>query len=185
MNCNLNWKGKELARISTHLKQNSRGLELDGTVSVTPVNLRAVIRGQADFMDPAASWTELKAGQNITLPGNLARINPALGAITGTARLDATARIDLSQGAPRLPASLKLTRASMRHDQTKIVLDGGQVSLSFANALELRSDPEQRLTFDRLQLGGVNLEKGDIRFQMEGPHSFLVKSSSWSPGSSP
>ena len=175
VNCNLNWKGKDLARVSAQLKQNSRGLELDGTVSVTPANLRAVIRGQADFMEPAASWAELKAGQNITLPGNLARINPALGAITGTARLDATARIDLSQGAPRLPANLKLTRASMRHDQTKTVLDGGQVSLSFANALELRSDPEQRLTFDRLQLGGVNLEKGDIRFQMEGPNSFLVE----------
>lgn len=175
INGDLNWKGKGLAKISTRLTQNARGLTLDGTASVLPVTVHAAIKGQIDLLNSSTSWLEVKAAQNIALPGNLVRINPALSQISGTARLDAQARLDLSQGVPQLPASFKLTKVSIQHAQSKTVLTGGQASLAFTNTLDLRSKPDQQLAFERLQLGAVDLEKGDIRYQVEDLHSFLVE----------
>jgi hypothetical protein len=171
----LTWKGTRLAEISTRLTQNARGLALDGAVSTLPVTVHATVKGQFDLLDFTASRLEVKAAQNIVLPGNLARINPVLGQISGTARLNAQAGLDLSQGVPQVPTEFTLTDAAIQHHQTKTVLTGGRASLAFTNALDLRSKPDQQLAFERLQLGAVDLEKGDIRYQVEGLHSFLVE----------
>jgi hypothetical protein len=180
----VNWNKKGLAKISSRIVQKLHGFSLDGTASLLPVTIRASLKGDMNLFRPEESWMELKAAQNLTLPGNLARFAPALGELSGSARLDATARLDMSRGVPMLPATLRLSGLSLNHTQSKTTLSNATAFLSFANLLTVRSDPDGRMTFDRLQLGTVILDQGDIHFQVEAPHSILVEGCSfrWAGG---
>lgn len=175
LDLDLRRQNKGLAKISTRLAQNLRGLEIGGSLNILPVAVRGAVSGQLDLLQPTKTWVEIKTGQEITLPGNLKDISPALGALTGQGRLDATARLHLEQGVPQMPLSLRLRDLRIHHAQTKTVLTGLALSLNFNDLLTTRSAPDQPLRFDRLQLGGVILDNGDIRYQVEGPHSVLVE----------
>jgi len=175
MNVDVNWKKKDLAKISSRIVQKVHGLSLDGSVSVLPVELRASLKGHVDMLKPEASWVEVNAAQELILPGNLARFAPTLSELSGSVRLVANARLDLSRGAPMVPASMKLTGLTLAHGQSKTTLNNGSAALAFSDLLTFRSDPAGRMAFDRLQLGAVILEQGDIRFQIEALHSILVE----------
>ena len=175
MSLDLKWKGKDLAKISCKIAQDLHGARFDGTLSVLPVAVRATLKGRIDAKDISGSWAEIKAAQTISLPGNLASLVPAVGELSGNARLDATARLDMSRGTPMLPADLKLTGLSLAHTKSEITLTKGSVELAFSNLLNMRSDPDGRMNFDRLQLGTIILEQGDIHFQIEALHSILVE----------
>jgi hypothetical protein len=175
MNLDLKWKGKDLAKISCKIAQDLHGANLDGTLFVLPVAVRATLSGRIDAQDISGSWAEVKAAQTISLPGNLASLVPAVGELSGNARLDAAARLDMSRGIPMLPADLKLTGLSLAHAKSEITLTKGAVDLAFSNLLSMRSDPDGRMNFDRLQLGTIVLEQGDIHFQIEALHSILVE----------
>lgn len=171
----LKWKGKGLAKISSKIAQNLHGASLEGTLSALPLAVRATLKGRIDTKDISSSWIELKAAQTISLPANLTSLVPALGDLSGSARLNATARLDMSKGVPTLPTDLKLTGLSLAHTESEITLDGGAVELAFSNLLNMRSDPDGRMNFERMQLGTIILEKGDIHFQVEALHSILVE----------
>ncbi|MBE1423850.1 hypothetical protein H4684_000471 [Desulfomicrobium macestii] len=171
----LKWKGKGLAKISSRIAQDLHGASLDGNLSVLPVAVRAPLKGRIDAKNISGSWIEMKAAQTITMPGKLTSLLPALGDLSGSARLDATARLDMSSGAPMLPADLKLTGLSLAHTTSELTLSGGAVELAFSNLLNMRSDPDGRMNFERLQLGTIILEQGDIHFQVEALHSILVE----------
>ena len=175
VNLDLNWDGKGLAKISSSIAQDLRGARLDGTVSVLPLAFRAAMKGRVDVRDIAESWLELKAGQNVSLPGNLGDFIPAARDLSGNARLDATARLDMSRGIPMLPVGLQISGLSLSHEKSKLSLNQGSIALSFSDLLNMRSDPDGSMNFDRLQLGTVILEQGNIHFQIEAMHSILIE----------
>jgi len=175
VNLDLNWAGKGLAKISSSVAQDLHGARLDGTISVLPLAFRAAMKGRVDLKDISGSWLELKAGQSVSLPGKLADFVPAARDLSGSARLDATARLDMSRGVPMLPVGMKISDLSLSHDKSKISLNQGSVALSFSDLLSMRSDPDARMNFDRLQLGTIILEQGVIQFQIEALHSVLVE----------
>ena len=175
VNLDLNWAGKGLAKISSSVAQDLRGARLNGTISVLPLAFRAVMKGHVDARDISRSWLELKAGQSVTLPGKLADFAPAVRDLSGSARLDATARLDMSRGVPMLPVDMKISGLSLDHEKSKLSLDQASVALSFSDLLSMRSDPDGRMNFDRLQLGTIILEQGEIHFQVEALHSILVE----------
>ena len=175
VNVDLNWDRKGVAKISSSVAQDLRGARLDGTVSVLPIAFSAAMKGQLDVSDISASWLEFKAGQNVSLPGSLGDFVPAARDLTGNARLDATARLDMSKGLPVLPVDVKIGGLTLSHEKSKLSLNQGAVALSFSDLMNMRSDPDGRMNFDRLQLGTVILEQGDIHFQIEALHSILVE----------
>jgi len=169
------WKKKRLAKISSRIAQNLHGFTLDGSLTATPVAIRASLKGVLDAVRPEASWVEVKTDQRLSLPGDLPSFVPALATLAGEARLEASARLDLSRGVPSIPASATLTDFTLTHEKAKAELTGGSLAIAFADLLSGRSEPAQFLTFERLQLGTVILDKGDVRFQVEAPHSILVE----------
>lgn len=175
VNLDLNWDGRGVAKISSSIAQDFRGARLEGTVSVLPLAFRAAMKGRLDLGDITASWLELKAGQKVSLPGNLGDFIPAARDLTGNARLDATARLDMSKGVPVLPVDMNVSGLTLSHEKSKLSLNQGAVALSFSNLLGMRSDPGGRMDFDRLQLGTIILEQGEIHFQVEALHSILVE----------
>ncbi len=175
VNLDLDWKGKGLAKISSKIVQDLHGARLDGTLSTVPAAVRASLKGVLDPLNISESWLEIKAGQTFSLPGNLKSMAPALADLSGSARLDANARLDMSQGRPRLPASVKLSGLSLAHAKSEMALSGGNLELAFSNLLDMRSDPDGRMNFDHLRSGTIILERGDIHFQIEALHSILVE----------
>lgn len=175
VNLDLNWAGKGLAKISSSIVQDLHGARLDGNISVLPLAFRAAMKGRVDVRDITGSWLELKTGQSVSLPGKLADFVPAARDLSGSARLDATARLDMSRGVAMLPVGMKISDLSLSHDKSKISLNQGSVALSFSDLLSMRSDPDARMNFDRLQLGTIILEQGEIHFQIEALHSILVE----------
>ncbi len=171
----LSHKAKAVGAVTSTVRQTESGLRLDGALALTPVTVRGAITGQLDMRAPEASWVQVKIGQKLAFPGQLARFAPAMGSLTGTARLDALVRLDASQGQPRCPASLHLRDIELNHGKTATTLGNANLALAFPDLLAARSDPDQRLTFGRLRLGSVALDQGDIRFQIEAPHSVLVE----------
>jgi hypothetical protein len=180
----VNWKKKPLAKFSSRIAQNLRGASVKGTLEIVPLGLRASVKGVLDAVRSGDSWVEAAIDQELSLPGGLAAFAPALADLAGNARLEGFARLDMSRGVPMVPVRLKLTDLALTHEKTKADLRGGALGLAFADLLSTRSDPDQRLTFESLQMGTVLLEKGDVRFQVEGPHSVLVEGCSfrWAGG---
>jgi hypothetical protein len=175
VNLDLNWAGKGLAKISSSVAQDLRGARLEGRVSMLPLAVRASLKGHLDAGNFSGSWLEIKAGQTINLPANLTDFVPAARDLSGSARLDATARLDMSRGAPLLPAAIKISDLALDHEKSKLALSAGSAELSFSDLLSMRSDPGGSIRFDRLQLGTIILEQGDIPFQLEALHSILVE----------
>jgi hypothetical protein len=175
MDIDVKWKGKGLAKISSRVAQDLHGAKLDGTISTLPIALRASMKGHISPQNISQSWLDIKASQDIFLPGNLKSLLPALADLSGNARLDATARLDMSRGRPRIPVSAKLGGLSLAHAKSKLTLSGGALELGFSDLMELRSDPDGRASFERMQIGTIVLERGDIHFQVEALHSILVE----------
>ncbi len=171
----VNWKKKPLARFSSRVAQNLRGASVKGALDVAPLGVRAAVKGALDVVRSRDSWVKATVDQDLALPGGLAALAPALADLAGSAHLEASTRLDMSRGVPTVPLDLKLTNLDLTHKETKATLDDGTLGIAFADLLSTRSDPDQRLTFETLQLGTVVLQKGDVRFQVEGPHSVLVE----------
>ncbi|NCD26035.1 MAG: hypothetical protein EOL86_10670 [Deltaproteobacteria bacterium] len=167
-------KSKAIGSVTASLRPKDSGLRLDGTLALTPLPVRGRITGQLVPRAPESSWIEVNIGQKLTFPGQLAGFAPVLGGLTGTARLDARIRLDAGQGQPSCPASLRLRDIELAHEGTT-ALTKANLSLNFPDLLTSRSDPEQRLGFQRLRLGSVLLDQGDIRFRVETPRSILVE----------
>jgi hypothetical protein len=171
----VNWKKKPLARFSSRVAQNLRGAAVNGALEIRPLGVRAAVSGLLDVQDMRGTRAEATVDQDLALPAGLAALAPALADLAGSARLKGTARLDMSRGVPVVPVDLKLTNLDLTHKETKATLAGGALDIAFADLLSTRSNPDQRLTFETLQLGTVVLQKGDVRFQVEGPHSVLVE----------
>ncbi len=175
VHCDLHQDRTRLAKFASRIAQTLHGLDLRGTLQTFPVAIILPIKGRLDLATPPNSWIEASANQTFELPGDLARLVPALAGLSGNGRLNLSARLDLSRGVPRLPTSLKVDNLILTHAQSKTTLSNGSFGLAFADLLTARSDPDQRLAFDRLQLGSIILDKGDIRYQIEAAHSVLVE----------
>lgn len=169
------WKKHALARLSARITQGPRGFDLGGRAELPLVGIHADLRGFLDFFSPEQTQLHVQADQTVVLPGRLARVFPALASLSGSARLNASAALQLGSGQPRIPARLAIAQCTLRHETAKMALENGTLDLAFADLATVRSMPRQRFSFQRLQLGSVELEAGEIHFQVEGPQSLFVE----------
>jgi len=81
-------------------------------------------------------------------------------------------------------AESRLSNASLRHRKNNITVEGIQMALLIPDLLKMRSAPEQKLKFTRASIGDMNIENGEIDFQIESPRSVLVEKShfNWCDG---
>lgn len=179
-------KGKTtLGRLDLTLEQRKTALNVRGTLTGSVLALKAGVTGALDMGDLDASTLGIELDdQLLRLPGNLRMLLPALGALSGSARVSGQAKLDLSSGTPRLPIKLKLRQAELNHHSAKLRLTGGRLECAFPDLLTLRSEPAQHLRFADIRLGNVLFTKGDVVFQIEHARNILVEecSFSWAGG---
>jgi hypothetical protein len=77
-----------------------------------------------------------------------------------------------------------LSNGKLRHRKNKIAVEGIQMALWIPDLVKMRSAPGQKLKFARASFGEMNIENGEIDFQIESPRSILVEKShfNWCDG---
>lgn len=166
----LDWKKTRLLRLAAGLTQKKHGLDVKGMTNIFPANIQAVVDGQVTLHDLENSWLNVSSQQTVLLPGNLPKLVPDLVGLSGSAQLDAKARLTLRHGAPKIPLRLELSNINLTQTDSKAAIHGGHLNLASADLLLGRSEPDQRLGFTRLELGALILENGDVHFQLEKPN---------------
>ncbi|TVL94924.1 MAG: hypothetical protein CV080_12125, partial [Candidatus Kuenenia stuttgartiensis] len=63
--------------------------------------------------------------------------------------------------------------------QKKMAIEGVELQLAMSDLLNLRSDPEQMLKFQRFTWGDIEIHEGEASFQIESPSSLFLKKSSF------
>jgi hypothetical protein len=58
-------------------------------------------------------------------------------------------------------------------------IEGIQTALFITDLFKIRSAPEQKLSFEKASLGGLNIHDGKIEFQIESTGSLLIEKSSF------
>jgi hypothetical protein len=79
----------------------------------------------------------------------------------------------------------KLRDGRLSWPENKITIDGIQATLSLPDLPNVRSAPQQTLTFKSASLGDIEVNNGSIDFQIESPQSFFIEKSrfKWCDGS--
>ncbi|MCK5419135.1 MAG: YdbH domain-containing protein, partial [Desulfobacterales bacterium] len=77
-----------------------------------------------------------------------------------------------------------LSNGKLRHRKNKITVEGIQMNLWIPDLIKMRSAPGQKLKFARASIGDMNIENGDIDFQIESARSVLIEKShfNWCEG---
>ena len=70
-----------------------------------------------------------------------------------------------------------ISNGELRHRKNKIAIEAIQMDLLIPHLAQMRSAPGQKLKFARASLGEMNLENGEIDFQIESTQSVLVEKS--------
>lgn len=171
----LHWKNHTAAGLNASISQETRGFRLVGALTLPFVGIQASLRGLLDTMALEQSWMEIQADQKVTLPAKLSTVLPKLASLSGSARLRASASLDVTSGRPKIPVRIAISQCMLRHEKAKLVLENGSLHVAFEDLAAMRSVPGQRLSFERLQLGSVVLDAGEIHFQVEGAQGLLVE----------
>lgn len=166
---------KRIAALAAALTPKGSGYTISGTTTLFPLSMRGTLTGQVDPFAPEQTVLSLSADHQLELPGTLPQFIPAARGTVGSGKLTLSGQLRMEHGYPVCPARIDLHDLSLSHEASTTRLSGGSLRLEFADLLTSRSQPEQELTFSRLELGSILIENGDIRFQIDAPQSILVE----------
>ncbi|GAB1410839.1 hypothetical protein MASR1M90_19930 [Desulfovibrionales bacterium] len=175
LDAQVRWQKKHTATLAVRLGQKNDNVRMDGKMHIQPADIRATMQGQLHPFAPTASWTEVQVNQKLALPGNLTTIVPALHEFSGSATVQANARLHMPKGIIQIPAQITVRDVQMQHAPSGFALENGVADLDIADLMSMRSKPDQRLGFAKVRVGKVVLENADIRYQIEAPHCIFVE----------
>lgn len=95
----------------------------------------------------------------------------------GKVSVEATAKYADGRLSPRV--TLRVKDARFADEEAKLSVEGISGDVIFTRFSPLGTRGGQRFTIDKLTMGDVHLVKGEIRFQLERPDSFLIEKSLW------
>jgi hypothetical protein len=77
-----------------------------------------------------------------------------------------------------------LSNGKILHRENKIAIENIGMDFFISDLFSMRSAPGQKLRFGHASIGGLNIENGEIVFQIESAHSLLIEKSrfNWCDG---
>ncbi|MDH4011033.1 MAG: YdbH domain-containing protein, partial [Desulfobacterales bacterium] len=182
------YQNLNLGTFQADLRQTTSGISFNGKLKNQLIpQLAAKFTGESNFWNakdhetrvqfelfypPAAPEIDLRkflpAAKGFTFEGKLLERG---NLVVGKKGLQATVESSLSNGI-------------LRHRKNKIAVEGIQMALWIPDLVKMRSAPGQKLKFVRASFGEMNIENGEIDFQIESPRSILVEKShfNWCDG---
>lgn len=179
--------GLQLGNLHSEIRQQGMGLIFQGRHESRLINaLVAEFKGRADF-DPESGY-ESEVFFNVpdfTLSRfNLGKISPGAAGILldGEAGLNGYFSTETGVNKGSMRAELKNSRFEFK--DKGLTVEGINLSLSLPALPELRSAPQQILTFKQARFGDLIFADGKVDFQVEPPGSVFIEKSifGWSSG---
>ncbi|MGD2184891.1 MAG: YdbH domain-containing protein [Desulfobacterales bacterium] len=177
-----------LGAVNAEIQQTASGVFFNAKLKNQLIpQLSAKFSGSADFFGTKApeTRTDFELFYPETAPEvDLGKFLPAAKGFTFDGMLLERGRLVIGKAERTANSESSLSNGKLRHRDHKIELEGIGLKLIISDLLEVRSSPGQKLTFDRASIGGLNIENGEIDFQIESARSLLIEKShfSWSDG---
>jgi hypothetical protein len=177
-----------LGAINAEIQQTASGINFSGRLKNHLIpELSAKFTGESSLGDPKEF--ETRAQFEIFYPEtgpeiNLGKFLPTAEGFTFEGKFLEEGNLVIGKEGLRAVSQSSLSNASLRHQKNNISVEGIQMALLIPDLVKMRSAPGQKLKFTRASFGDMNIENGEIDFQIESPRSVLVEKShfNWCDG---
>ena len=182
------YQNLNLGTLKADLRQTASGIAFNGKLKNHLIpQLAAKFAGESNFW--GTKDYETRAKFELFYPQaapeiDLGKFLPAAKGFTFEGKL--LERGNMVVGKKGLQATVESTLSNgiLRHRKNKIKVEGLQLALWIPDLVKMHSAPGQKLKFARASLGAMNIENGEIDFQIESAQSILVEKShfNWCDG---
>jgi hypothetical protein len=175
------YQNLNLGSIQADLRQTTSGISFNGKLKNHLIpELAATFSGEthlAYFEDH-----ETQARFEIFYPEtgpeiDLGKLLPAAAGFTFKGKLLEEGNLFIEKDGFRAALRSSLRNGELRHRKSKIAIEAIQMDLLIPDLAQMRSAPGQKLKFARASLGEMNIENGEIDFQIESTRSVLLEKS--------
>jgi hypothetical protein len=171
----------DLGSIQAEVQQTASGLSFNGALKNATLPALAVqFSGTSDFDNTTDHQT--RAHFTISYPPtapeiDLGKFVPAAAGLTFSGRLWEQGEIVIGRNGMQATAKSSVQNGALRHRENQIAVEGIQTEVLIQDLVKVRSAPGQKLRFARASLGEMNIDNGEIDFQIESARSFLIEKS--------
>jgi hypothetical protein len=170
-----------LGAVDGQIQQTASGLSFRGNLinGLLP-QLTATLSASAEFLGTGAPQTRIDFALSYPETGpeiDLGKLLPAAAGFTFQGKFSEKASLVIAKERMSAEAESSLTSGELMHRENKIAIENIQMDLLIPDLLTMRSAPGQKLKFGRASIAGLNIENGEIVFQIESPRSLLIERS--------
>ena len=171
----------DFGSVQAAVRQTASGLAFSGKLK-NPIlpPLAVQFSGTSDFKD--ADGLQTRARFTIAYPPtapeiDLGKFLPAAQGFTFSGKLREQGDIVIGKNGWQATVKSDVQNGTLRHRKNKIAVAGIQTQLLIPDLSKVRSAPGQKLKFARASFGDMNIDNGEIQFQIESAQSFLIEKS--------
>ena len=171
----------DLGSIQAQVQQTASGISFSGNLRSPLIpKLSAKFSGKSIWGDKIEN--ETRAQYELIYPEtapeiHLGKLLPAAEGFTVEGKLHEKGEIVIRKNGSTAKSQSSLSNGKLQHRKNKIAVEGIQVALSMPDLINMRSAPGQKLKFSRASFGDMNIENGEIDFQIESSRSVLIEKS--------
>jgi hypothetical protein len=177
-----------LGAINAEIQQTASGISFSGGLKNHLIpELSAKFTGESNWGDPQDFETRAQFELFYPETGpeiDLGKFLPAAEGFTFEGKFLEQGNLIIGKNGLHAAAKSSLSNGKLRHRKNDITVEGIQMTLWTPDLIKMRSAPGQKLKFARASIGDMNIENGDIDFQIESARSVLIEKShfNWCDG---
>jgi hypothetical protein len=165
-----------IGKITGEVKQKENGIELSGT-ALTPLEpLKIKVAGTCQWLEDGTAASLYFEVPETQLPENSqpGRLHPALAGYRCVGYVSAVGTLSLLQGNWDSRARLKIRDLDLENEPGGIKCRGMNTEITFKDLLDFQTEFSQRLDFKDVNISGIQLQKGNLVFEMNGADSLYI-----------
>lgn len=175
----IHYQHLHVGSLSGTIQQTTHGISFAGRHKNRLIpELIMAFKGDAKIIDPKKADTHVHfqiAPPLVQTKIDLGKFHPSAKGIIYHGNLFVDG--DVIFGNQGLAGSMhtQLTKGNLLFEEKKISIEGIQMALTIPNLANIRSAPKQPLSFERAAVGGIEVNAGEIEFQIESLQSILIE----------
>jgi hypothetical protein len=171
----------DLGAVQAEVVQTASGLSFNGALK-NPILPALVVQFSGTSDVETAGGFQNRARFTIAYPQaapeiDLGEFLPAAAGFSFSGRLWEQGEIVIGKNGMQATAKSSIQNGALRHRKNKIAVEGIQTEVLIQDLAKVRSAPGQKLKFTRASIGEMNIDNGEIDFQIESARSFLIEKS--------
>ena len=171
----------DLGSVKADVQQTASGVAFSGKMK-NPILSALAVQFSGTSVVENTDGLETRVRFTIAYPPtapeiDLGKFLPAAQGFTFSGKLWEQGDIVIDPNGWQSSAKSSVHNGTLRHRKSKMVVAGIQTELLMQDLAKVRSAPGQKLKFSRASLGDMNIDNGEIDFQIESAQSFLIEKS--------